>query len=76
MAEHPFLSFFRRCIYNRWFYALFAGVCLMDAASDLLDVVNDSGHTALDIVSLVMSSVAAIFAGAIFADLHFRRGKP
>jgi hypothetical protein len=76
MSASAFLNFVRRCIYNRWFYAALAVVCLLDAATDLTDLLTFSRNSALDLLSFVASVVAALFAGAVFIDLHLRRGKP
>jgi hypothetical protein len=76
MGSSGFLNFVRRCIYNRWFYAALAVICVLDAATDLLDIVNPGKHSIVDVLSFVASGVAAVFAGVVFLDLHLRRAKP
>ena len=66
-------SFVRRCIYNRWFYALLAAVCILDGICDVFDIVKPGGYPVLDIISLCTSLAAALFAVLIFLDLHARR---
>jgi hypothetical protein len=76
MSAGAFLSFVRRCIYNRWFYAALAVVCLLDAITDLMDLLTPGGNDTVDLLSFIASALAALFAGAVFIDLHLRRGKP
>jgi hypothetical protein len=63
----------RACIYNRWFYAFLAAVCLLDVATDVADVVKPSANYVIDVISLVASAVTAILTSAVFLDLQFRR---
>ena len=65
-------SFVRRFIYNRWFYALLAAVCLLDAVCETFDIVTPGGYPALDVISLITSVAAAILTLLIFLDLHGR----
>ncbi|MGE5645132.1 MAG: hypothetical protein ACM336_05010 [Acidobacteriota bacterium] len=67
---------FRRFIYSRWFYALLACVCLLDAAAETLDLLDPGSNPNLDWISLVASVVAALLALAILIDLHSRRKRP
>ncbi len=76
MGANRLLNLFRRCIYNRWFYAALAAVCVLDALTDLLDIARPGGHWTIDVLSFIASAVAAVFAAVVFLDLHFRRGKP
>ncbi len=65
----------RRFLYNRWFYAFLALVCALDVVAEVLDVFGPTVSYYLNMASLVFSAVAAILAGAVFLDLHLRRGK-
>jgi hypothetical protein len=65
-------SFVRRFIYNRWSYAGFAAVCLLDAVSDTLDLSGPCGYSVVDVLSLIASCAAALFALLIFFDLQSR----
>lgn len=73
-----FVRFVRRSIYNRWFYAFLAFVCLLNVVAEVLDVSRPDRNLALDLIdliSLVASSVAALLTGAVFLDLFLRRTK-
>jgi hypothetical protein len=72
MAWHM-RSIVRRFIYNRWFYALLAAVCLLDAVCDTFDIASPGGYPMLDVISLVTSLFAAILTLLIFIDLQRRR---
>lgn len=75
VSEAKLLRFVRGCIYNRWFYALLASVCLLDVVTDVLDILNPSRNFAIDVISLVASAIAAVLTMAVFLDLHFRRAR-
>lgn len=70
------LDTFRRCIYSRWFYASLAFVCVLDVAADTLDILHPGENLAIDVISLVLSGVAAVLALAVFVDLGVRRARP
>jgi hypothetical protein len=70
------MGFVRRSIYNRWFYAFVALVCLLNAGSELLDILSPGHNLALDLVSLIASSVTALLTATVFLDLFLRRRKP
>ena len=72
-SEGTFLSFVRGCIYNRWFYAFLAAVCLLDVGTDLFAMLHPRRSFYLELVSLVASAVTAALATALFVDLQFRR---
>ncbi len=75
-TEGRFLRFVRGCIYNRWFYAFLSAVCLLEVATDIVDIVHPSAYIAIDVVSLVASGVSAILTTTVFLDLQFRRRRP
>jgi hypothetical protein len=80
MVEEPvsdakFRRFVRSCIYNRWFYAVLALVCLLDVVTDVVDILHPTANFVIVAISLVASAVAAVLTTAVFLDLHFRRGK-
>jgi hypothetical protein len=66
----------RRCIYNRWFYALLAAVCLLDVFVDTLNIIRPGVDPVLDLISVIASGVAALLTFTVFLDLHSRREKP
>ena len=72
-TEGAFLSFLRGCIYNRWFYAFLATVCVLDVTTDLVAMLHPRRSFYLELVSLVASAVTAVLATALFLDLRFRR---
>jgi hypothetical protein len=72
-SEGGVLRFVRACIYNRWFYAFLAAVCLLDVATDVVDVLKPSANYVIDVISLVASAITAILTSAVFLDLQFRR---
>ena len=65
--------FVRRCIYNRWFYAFLAGICILDVICDTFNFMKPGGIPALNVISQAASSAAAFLALLIFFDLHSRR---
>ncbi len=65
-------SFVRRFIYNRWLYAILAGVCVLDTVCDTFDIVSPGGYPSLDVISLITSAAAAILTLLIFLDLQGR----
>jgi hypothetical protein len=67
------VSILRRFIYSRWFYAALAFVCLLDVTAEILDILDPGENLAIDLVSLITSSVAAVLAFAVLIDLHIRR---
>jgi hypothetical protein len=69
------LKFVRGCLYNRWFYALLAAVCLLDVVTDVLDILRPTANFLVDVVSLVASGIAAVLTMAVFLDLHLRRAR-
>ncbi len=71
-----FVRFVRRSIYNRWFYAFLAIVCLLNASAEGLDISSPGQNMAVDLVSLIASIVAALLTSAVFLDLYLRRTKP
>ena len=73
VSESRLGDFARRCIYSRWFYGFLALVCLLDAVTDLIDLIRPGEDRVLDVISLAGSSVAAILAAIVFADLLIRR---
>jgi hypothetical protein len=80
MVEEPvsdakFLRFVRGCMYNRWFYALLALVCLLDVVTDVSDLLHPTANFAMDVLSLVASAIAAVLTADVFLDLHFRRAR-
>jgi hypothetical protein len=66
-------GFVRRCIYNRWFYAVLAAVCLLDVVCEISDILRPGSYPVLDVISLVTSGIAAALTFLIFVDLHGRR---
>lgn len=70
-----FVRFVRRSIYNRWFYAFVALVCLLNVAAEALDISRPGQSVPLDLLSLIASAVAALLTGAVFLDLFLRRTK-
>ncbi len=70
-----FVSFVRRSIYNRWFYAFIAFVCLLNAAAEALDISSPGQNFAVDLVSLIASSLTALLTATVFLDLFLRRTK-
>lgn len=75
MTESGGLGLFRRCIYSRWFYALLAGVCVLNAVAELADILDPGKNVLLDVVSIIASMLAAVLALLILIDLQFRRAK-
>lgn len=75
-TEAAFLRFVRGCIYNRWFYAFLAAVCILDVAVDVIDILRPSADAVTDVISLVASAIAAVLTTTIVLDLQFRRRKP
>lgn len=73
--ESPFLNFVRRCIYNRWFYAVLAIVCLLDVITDIINIVQPGESFTLDLLSLIASGVTALLVSVVFVDLQIRRAK-
>lgn len=67
---------FRRLIYSRWFYALLASACLLNVASEIVDLLGLSDSHVLDWVSLIASTVAAVLALSVLIDLQVRRTRP
>lgn len=72
-APRRALDTLRRCIYSRWFYALLALVCLLSVTAEILDILSPGENLAIDLTSLISSSIAAVLALAVFVDLQFRR---
>ncbi len=68
-------SFVRRCIYNRWFYAFLAAICILDVVCDTINLVRPGAVPVLSVLTQVASAVAAFLALLIFFDLHSRRDK-
>ncbi len=60
----------RGLIYQKWFYAFLTVVLWFDCWTDLEDVIE--AVSPREIVSLAMSSTAAILVTLVFVDLHFR----
>jgi hypothetical protein len=75
VSEAKFFRFVRGCMYNRWFYAVLALVCLLDVVTDVSDLLNPTSNFAMDVLSLIASAIAAVLTTAVFLDLHFRRAK-
>jgi hypothetical protein len=75
-TEGALARFVRGCIYNRWFYALLAGVCLLDVAADGIAMVQPQESYGIEVISLVASAITAVLATTVFLDLQFRRRKP
>jgi hypothetical protein len=70
------ITFTRRCIYSRWFYALLLSVCLINVGAEILDILDPGKNLAIDLISLVASGLAALVSAAILIDLHLRHAKP
>lgn len=69
-------TFVRRSIYNRWFYGFIAIVCILNAGSEVLDILNSGGmNLVVDLVSLIASSITALLTATVFLDLSLRRTK-
>ena len=75
-TEGAFPRFVRGCIYNRWFYAFLAAVCLLDVATDVSVLVRPRASLVIDVISLVASAITAVLTATVFFDLQFRRRKP
>jgi hypothetical protein len=60
----------RGLIYQKWFYAFLALVLWLDCLTDVEDVIQIASTR--EVVSLLMSTTAAILVTLIFIDLHFR----
>jgi hypothetical protein len=75
-TEGTLAQFVRGCIYNRWFYAFLAAVCLLDVATDVSVLIRPRASMWIDIVSLVASAVTAVLTTTVFFDLQFRRRRP
>lgn len=70
-------TFVRRSIYNRWFYGFVAIVCLLNAGAEVLDISKSRGQNlAVDLVSLIASTITALLTATVFLDLSLRRMKP
>lgn len=69
-------SFVRRCIYNRWFYALLASICLLDVIVDTLDIIDPRVNPVLNLISVIASGAAAFLTSLVFLDLQSRRNRP
>jgi hypothetical protein len=59
-------------MYNRWFYASLAGICLLNVLAETLDLVQPGDNPAVDWVSMLASGLAAVLTGLVFLDLHVR----
>jgi hypothetical protein len=66
------LTYVRRYMYNRWFYASLAGICLLNVLAETLDLVQPGDNPAVDWISMLASGVAALLTGLVFLDLHVR----
>jgi hypothetical protein len=75
-TEGAFLRFVRGCIYNRWFYAFLAAVCLLDVTADTWAMIHPRRSFPIEAVSLVASGLTAVLTVTVFLDLQFRRRKP
>jgi hypothetical protein len=75
-TEASFLRFVRGCIYNRWFYAFLAGVCLLDVTADCVAMIHPASDSYIEEISLIASAIAAALTATIFLDLKLRRRKP
>ena len=75
-TEGTLAQFVRGCIYNRWFYAFLAGVCLLDVTADCVAMIHPASDSYIEEISLVASAIAAVLTTTIFLDLKFRRRKP
>ena len=74
--EGAVARFVRGCIYNRWFYALLAGVCVLDVASDAIAIADPRRSYPIELISLIASAITAVLTTTVFLDLQFRRRKP
>ncbi len=74
--EGALARFVRGCIYNRWFYALLAAVCLLDVASDTIAMIRPRSSYEIEVISLIASAITAVLTTTVFLDLQFRRRKP
>ncbi len=74
--EGALVRFVRGCIYNRWFYALLAAVCLLDVASDAIAMARPKASYGIELISLIASAITAVLTATVFLDLQFRRRKP
>jgi hypothetical protein len=74
-SDSGLLRFLRGCMYNRWFYASLALVCLLDVVTDVLGIFRQTRSFAVDVVSLIASAVAAVLTLGVFLDLHLRRAR-
>jgi hypothetical protein len=60
----------RGLIYQKWFYVFLAVVLWLDCLTDVEDVIQIASPR--EVLSLLMSTTAAILVMLIFIDLHFR----
>ena len=74
--EGALARFVRGCIYNRWFYALLAAVCLLDVAADAIAMAQPKESYGIEVISLIASAITAALTTTVFLDLQFRRRKP
>jgi hypothetical protein len=74
--EGALARFVRGCIYNRWFYALLAAVCLLDVTADGIAIARPRESYGIEVISLIASAITAVLATTVFLDLQFRRRKP
>jgi hypothetical protein len=74
--ERTVARFVRACIYNRWFYALLAAVCLLDVTADGIALARPKESYGIEVISLVASAITAVLTTTVFLDLQFRRRKP
>ena len=63
----------RSFLYSKWFFGVLAVVCLIDLAADLTEHVW--GWTDINLVAILMDTIAAGLSVWIFTDLHRRRPK-
>lgn len=59
-----------RLIYRKWFYGFLAVALWVDCWTDVADLL-ERGRTQ-DVVSLVLSLIAAVMVTVVFLDLHRR----
>jgi len=60
----------RSLIYQKWFYGFLAVVLWFDCWTDAADVIER--FNSRELLSLIMSSTAAILVTLVFVDLHLR----
>ena len=75
-TEGTLARFVRGCIYNRWFYALLAAVCLLDVTADGIAITSPRESYGIELISLIASAITAVLTTTVFVDLQFRRRKP